>query len=91
MSVSPETLAALSDGARLAGALPYVRAELEALERAVENRVYSALERGELSAEAANAAWIEKASLRRLLKRLEAKVRMGTAAGEAAAEELDRR
>lgn len=76
-----EQMASFQDGARLAGVMPYLEAELESMERVVENRVYSALDAKTLTPEAALLAWIEKSSIRRLRTRMKVRTNVTIASG----------
>lgn len=70
------------DGARLAGALPYIVAEYEKQEAAAISRVDRLLHDGKLTPEIAQLAWIELIAARRMRRRLEQKVRAGISQGE---------
>jgi hypothetical protein len=75
-------LAAIVDGARLAGVLPYVEAELQKGIDACIVRMDQMLSDGKLTPELAQMAWIELLSYRRRMRRLTQKVRIGVASGE---------
>lgn len=75
-------MAALVDGARLAGVLPYVEEQLDKQIEACITRMDRMLSEGKLTPELAQMAWIELLSYRRLTRRLTQKVRIGVAAGE---------
>ena len=86
-----EDLSAIRDGAFIAGVMPNLDAEVAAMDRALETRTLSALERGELTPEAALSAWIEKSAYRKLLNRFRQKIAYGQALGQKSAEKLDKR
>lgn len=70
------------DGARLAGMLPYLEAELLAMEAACVTRMDRMMQDGKLTPELSQMAWIELIGYRRLRRRLQQKVRIGTSIGE---------
>lgn len=69
--------------------LPYLEAELAKMDRALENRVLTALEHGELTPQQALEAWYEKATYTKLIRRLTQTVRVGQTKGAAFANELE--
>src|SRR5690242_8899812 len=72
------------------GFLPYLEAELAKMDKALENRVLTALEHGEFTPQQALEAWYEKATYTKLLRRLTQVVRIGQAKGSAYASELEK-
>ena len=72
-----QQLGSVRDMAIIAELLPYLRAELTKLDKALENKAFSDLTSGKLTPERAIEAWIEKASYAKLLKKMEQKVKMG--------------
>ena len=88
MTATVEELSQIQTGARLSGALPYLKAEVDRMQEAIENRVFSQLSAGVLTPEAALLAWQEKIALRSMLRRIEQRVSVGVSAGERAAPAL---
>jgi hypothetical protein len=83
MNLPLETdLVKLSQGGLMAEALPMIEGEVERMEAALVRRVYTALEAGTLTPEAALLAWQEKYLSQKLIKRLTQKVRVGKVASE---------
>ena len=76
-------LTAVGEAGIIAQALPYLMAELDRLEKALETRVAMRVDSTEgLSADFAVAAWMEKMSYRRLRNSLTKRVQLGKVAGE---------
>lgn len=82
-NVDMEKLIAVRDSAHIDALLPYLRVELERLEAGVEARAASALAAGTLEPQLAVNLWVEKLSYRKLMRNLEARVKVGHAAGTA--------
>lgn len=80
--VPAEDLSKLADGARMAGALPYIRHEVDRMENALIRRVMASLDDGALTPDAALYAWMELAAYRRLEKRLTTITAVGQTAAE---------
>lgn len=79
----------LVEGARLAGVLPYLTETLDKMEQALDNKLYSLLNKNELTPEVALYAWQEKHVLHKLRKSFNTKVRLGEAVAERNATELE--
>jgi hypothetical protein len=80
---------ALVEGARLAGMLPYLNETLSKMEQALNTRIYTLLNKNELTPEVALYAWQEKHVLNKLRKSFNMKVRLGEAVAERNAPELE--
>lgn len=76
------------DGARIAGALPYIKDEVEGLERRLITQTLTSLQKRELTPEAALQSWIELAAYRALIKRMTMKTMVGVTASERQAQIL---
>lgn len=87
--VNPDALAKVRDVAQLTGLLPYLEAEVSAMERAVEARVYQLINNGKLDESTAWAAWQEKAVLRRLLQRFRGRIEGGKSVGTSLGAQID--
>lgn len=61
---------------------PYVESEVLAMVKSVEARTFAKIEKGELTPEAAMAAWMEKLAYVRLLKRFKTRKAIGVSAAE---------
>lgn len=88
MTIAAADLGRIAAGAKLAGLLPYLEAEVDRMDRALENRVYDLINKGALTPEAAFMAWLEKKTLRAFVTRLRQKVNMGQSVGERHVEDL---
>lgn len=86
-----EDLGKVVDGARLAGALPYIETELQGMEEALISKVLIEVGKNALTPELAYAAWLELASYRALARRLRTKVKIGVSAGERQSQVLNAR
>lgn len=89
MTVAPEEMAKISEGARLAGFLPYIEQEVAKMERMVENKAYLHIMKGTLTPEMALNYWLEKKAYHSLLTRFEQKVKIGQLAGNRLGVELN--
>lgn len=87
--MKPEDLSAVRDAAVLGSVMPLIQAELDKMNRQLEQKMQAALAKGTMTPEMALTGWIEKASLHRLHLMLMQKVRMGQSKGENLASELD--
>lgn len=76
--IEDKELGEIHDGARLLQMLPYLKAEADNAMRAIENSVMGLVNAGTLTPETAQQKWIEYISYRRMVQRMEQKVRMGT-------------
>lgn len=86
---SADDLGLVADGARLLTALPYIRSELEGMEKSLISRVFGAIREKNLSPEAAYAAWLELASYRGLMHRMETRVKVAQSVGETSKNTLE--
>jgi hypothetical protein len=77
---TPEEAEHLGEYGRLSGMVPYLQAEVDRMDAQLETRVFKALEAGKLTPEEALSAWMEKRALKRLLQKIEHKVKLGTSA-----------
>lgn len=75
-------LAQALNGARIGEMLPYLTQELDRMGDACVVRVDNLLRDGKLTPDLAQMAWIEMLGYRRLKRRLEQQVRLGTSMGE---------
>jgi hypothetical protein len=83
-----EDFGRITEGAKLAGFLPYLEEEIYKMEQLLEDQVFKKLAAKALTPEMALEAWIEKVAYRRLLKRFNQTVRMGTSIAEQHQEDL---
>lgn len=81
--MDPAILGRKTDASAVEGFLPYLQNEIALMERAVENRMFSALKAGTLTPEGALQGWQEKKALRDLLRRFEGIVTVGKSSGKA--------
>lgn len=86
--MTPRDIAVAQDGARLAGFLPYLKAEVDGMEHALDNRIFQLIKDKALTPEVALQAWLEKLSYHRLYHRFETRVKVGLAVGERSASDL---
>lgn len=77
------------EGARLAGILPYLNEALNKLESVVDTKMYTLMNKNELTPEVALYAWQEKHVLHKLRKSFNSKVRLGEAVAERNATDLE--
>ncbi len=82
-------LSAVAAHSRLAALAPDLDTMLEGMVKAVERRVLQDLDRMDLTEQAALAAWLEIAAIRRLGRRVRQKVSTGEALGEQYALKLE--
>lgn len=85
----PQDLSRIKDAAALQGFLPFLRAEVEQMDAALENRILAQMQHGTLTPEAAVQAWQEKFAYKRLLSRFEGRIRAGQSVGIRARGALD--
>lgn len=85
-----EDLAAIQDGARLAGVLPYLQAEAATIKKGIENQVYAALREGTLTPDKAMFFWMQHLAARETVQKFEQKVRIGQTIGEVNKDLLER-
>lgn len=74
-----------SEGAKLAGFLPYLESYTDKMEKALRVKVFAALDKKELTPDVALYAWMELQTIYRLKSHFNQHVRIGQAAGERAA------
>ncbi len=73
-------LVLMEDGKALAAAMPMLEYELGVMEKALEKRVFTQIDTGTFSQQAAMDAWLEKRAYARLLRRLTKHIRAGSTA-----------
>lgn len=88
MTADPSDLSKVTEGAYLASLLPYLEGEVERQENLIIRRVIGMHEKGELTPDGALSAWMELIALRKLLKGLDTRVRVGQSAAERVAPEM---
>lgn len=76
-----EDAALVADQAFIVNALPYLKAEADKQIRELENRTFTALDKGELTPELALYAWMEIRAVRKTLSRFETRARIGASVG----------
>mgnify|MGYP001613944545 CR=1 FL=1 len=81
-------LVQIKEAAKLVGFLPDLQAYVDKMERALDNRIFTALDDKTLTPEQALYAWMEKKTYRQLLKRVEQQVKIGVTVGERRSMEL---
>lgn len=89
MTTESEDLGAIGDGARLVGMMPYLNAELEAMERSLFTKILASIKDKTLTPDTAFAAWLEFASFRALSHRMQTRTKLGMAAGERQTQTLE--
>lgn len=77
------------DGARFAGFLPYLAAEVDKMVGTLESRMLDHIRDGSLTPDLAIQGWMELNAYRRLMKRFDQKVKIGQTAGQALAPVLN--
>lgn len=78
----------IKEAAKLSGFLPDLQTYVDKMERALDNRIFTALDDKTLTPEQALYAWMEKKTYRQLLKRVEQQVKIGVTVGERRSVEL---
>ena len=78
----PHELRAVSEGAAYKLAMPQIREDIDQMNRAVKNRIFTKIRDLSLTPEVAYAAWLELYSNEKLLKNMETRVRVGESTGE---------
>lgn len=79
---SPEDLRLMSNGAKMASALPYIESEIGRMVSLTKTQALKHLADNTLTPEMALSAWREIASYERLLKRLQTHVKVGISAAD---------
>jgi len=87
--MEPNDLRSIRDVQIMESLRPYLEAEVDKQINAVQNRVLSQLERGELDPQLALNAWVEVQTLRKLVNKFKQTVRMGQSKGQTYASELE--
>lgn len=85
---TPDQMARIADGARMAHMLPYLKDSIQKQMNAVQTRVFAAITNGTFTPEQAYAAWYEMNANHNMLKRVTVHVTLGTAAAETHSETL---
>jgi phage shock protein A len=80
--MTPDGIESVRNVAFLRELMPYLEAELAKMDKALENKTFSAMNKGELTPQLALEAWIEKNSYAKLLGKLSQQVRIGQSIGE---------
>lgn len=88
--MSPDAFKTVKDATLMREMEPYVRSQVEGMEKALINRVMSDLNKGELTPEKAQLAWVEFATYRKLLSGWQQKGRIGVSVGQQHKAELDK-
>lgn len=71
----PQKLALARDATHLLSVMPMLRKHMDDMDRAVENRVALKMSNGTLSDQEARDAWVEKTTIRKIIKHFEQKIR----------------
>ena len=79
----------VKQGVVLAGFLPYLEAEVAGMVKSLENRVFTGITAGTLTAEQALNAWMERHALRKLLVNFEQKIKASQTVAAVNAKSLD--
>lgn len=87
--VDPIAMRQIRDVSVFENMLPYLRDHVEKQLRALDNRVMTRLEEGNLAPQDALNAWIERNMWRKLLNSFEKSIKIGQSAGEANRAALD--
>lgn len=82
ISPTPEELVQVRDGARISGMLPYLEDYVERQIHIVEMRVFDQSDKGTLTPDGAVSAWMEVKALRRMVRSMKQKGRVGVSIGE---------
>ena len=77
-----EDMAAAKDLSHLIGVLPHLEYEINRMNVALDNRIFTLLEHSELTPELALQAWMEKNANRKLLSRFNQRIQIGQSSGE---------
>lgn len=76
-----DDLARIREATAIQGLLPYLEAEVARMERALENRVLTALRNGTLTPDDALHAWMEKSAIRSIVTRFDQRIKVGQTVG----------
>jgi hypothetical protein len=79
---TPQEMATVADGARMAHMLPYMQETIQTQLNVIQTKVYAAIANGTLTPEMALTAWHEMAANHNLLKRYTLHVKLGTNVAE---------
>lgn len=74
-------ISVIQQGARFINILPEIENFLNSMEDALERKVYAALDKGELTPQAALNAWIEKRTMQQLYTKFAQRVKMAQTMG----------
>lgn len=83
-----ETLAKIRQGAELANYEPYIRADLDAMQKAIVHSVMVLLGDDKFPPEIAQAKWMEYVTIERLKQRIGKKITVGKDLGKKMPQEL---
>lgn len=86
----PTELALAGDAAVLVNFMPYLRAEVDKMQRDVESRAYAGLRDHSLTPEQALSLWREKLAAADLLRRFDTRIKMGHTMAVKHTDALDR-
>ena len=78
----------VQEAARLLPMLPYLEEYIHKLDKALEQKTFTKLDKGELTPDMALYAWQEKMAYRRLLRHFNQQVRIGQAIAAEHSEEM---
>lgn len=88
--VAPKALKGIRDAAIMAEMYPFVKNEVDKLDRALDNRMLMAIRKGELTPQMALQGWIEKVSYRELLSKFDQTIKLGQHLGHENQASLDK-
>ena len=87
--IAPEDLGNIKDGAYIAGALPYIDANIERKLTVLDNKMTSELAAGNLTAEISHMFCVERICLLKLMKSFKQQVNNAVSRGDALQKALD--
>lgn len=85
-----DELVTITTGVKLQGIMPEIDAELEGYRRAIENRVFMELQKGELTPDKALFYWMQVLAQKRLLQKLTSQISVGQYIGSKNKDALDK-
>lgn len=88
MTVNPDLLGQVREGARLAGFMPYLEAELDKMHQLLDSRAYQAVSDGSLTPEVALNLWLEKYAYLKLQRRFKQVIAGSVSVGQDIAHQL---
>ena len=88
--MDPKAISEVRNVSFLVELMPFLESEIGELIKALENKTFSALNKGELTPQDAINAWAEKNSYVKLLSKFKQRVRIGQSVGETVKNTLEK-